>query len=246
MPVIVPPAVVARLSLSVQPLVFETGVEDYPYTTNGTVFLVGYEGKPYVVTTRHGLNADNPPAICVFPSDTSHHLIPLQNVFSVPREAQPEDFMDLAVIEIETSASTNSEVNQAILIDLALACEPEWQRNVSDMEFFVTGYPCERSSISEITQELRTDRVTLFGKYVGESPLPYLHLLKIDDRQNLSSFGGLSGGPVFAWKTSSDQRPKPVLCGMGIRGTASSGLIHFLDISVILDALKVKRTLHEF
>lgn len=241
----VPPEVIARLSLSVQPLVFETGVVDYPYSTNGTVFLVGYEGKPYVVTTRHGLYPDNPPPICVFPSDKSLRLIPLNNVFFVPHANEPDDFMDLAIIEVDPRARTDPELNQATLINLALAFDPDWESGASNMEFFVIGYPCEKSSIDTDSQELRTDRVTLFGRYRGESSSPYLHLLQIENSQNLASFSGFSGSPVFMWNPSGRGRPTPLFCGMAIRGTVASGLIHFLAAAVLLDALTVKRKQHE-
>lgn len=241
----VPPEVIAQLSLSVQPLVFETGVVDYPYSTNGTVFLVIYEGKPYVVTTRHGLYTDILFPICVFPSDTSLRLIPLHNVFFVPHADEPEDFMDLSIIEVDPRARADPELNQATFINLALAFDPDWESGASNMEFFVIGFPSERSSIDTDSQELRTDRVTLFGKYRGESSLPYLHLLQIEDSQKLKSFGGFSGSPVFMWSPSGRGRPTPILCGMAIRGTVASGLIHFLAVSVLLDALTVKRKQHE-
>ena len=241
----VPPEVIAGISLSVQPLVFETGAVDYPYSTKGTVFLVGYEGKPYVVTTRHGLYPDSPPPICVFPSDTSLRLIPLNNVFFVPHADEQDDFMDLAIIEVDPAARADPELNQATLINLALAVEPDWESGASNMEFFVIGYPCERSSIDNDSQELRTDRVTLFGRYMGKSSLPHLHLFQVKNSQNLASFDGFSGSPVFMWSPSGLGRPKPILCGMAIRGTAASGLIHFLAVSVLLDALTIKRKQHE-
>lgn len=30
--------------------IFETGIDEFPYSTKGTVFLVGFEGKVYVKT----------------------------------------------------------------------------------------------------------------------------------------------------------------------------------------------------
>lgn len=233
-----------RLSLSVQPLVFETGSADYPYSTKGTVFLVGYEGKPYVLTARHALNPECPIPICVFPSDTSHRLIPLDDVFFVPRTEVDEDFVDLAAISIDIKNVTHPEVAQATLIDLALACG-EWQESTEDVQFFIIGYPEERSFINDETQEIRTDRVVLFGRYGGPSPLQHLHLFHVSDSLSLSTFSGFSGGPVFAWMENPDQRPVPVLCGMALRGTPASGLIHFLDRQMLLDALAVKRCLEQ-
>jgi|CXWL01.1.fsa_nt_gi hypothetical protein len=234
-----------RLALSVQPLIFETGIKEAPYsTTRGTVFLVGYEGRPYVITARHALQPDNLVPICVFPSDTSHQLIPLADLFYVPQSLEADDFMDLALIAIDTRRITHQEVAGAKLIDLALSCG-EWKRYASETQFFVVGYPEERSIYNYETQEFRADRITLLGRYTGLSSLPYLHLLSIPDTLSLKTFSGLSGAPVFAWVELPMQRPTLVFCGMVLRGTPESGLIHFLDRDVLLDAFKVKRRLEQ-
>ncbi len=218
----VPQQAIDRLALSVQPLVFETGVVDFPYSMKGTVFLVGYEGKPYVLTARHALYPENPVPICVFPSDTSHRLIPLKDVFFVSRSDEDEDFVDLAAIAIDTMRVTHPEVAQATLINLALACG-DWMSYAGEAQFFVLGYPEERSIVNYETLELRTDRMVLFGRYGEPSSLSHLHLLGVSDSLGLKTFSGFSGGPVFAWIERPEQRPAPVLCGMALRGHQTRG-----------------------
>ncbi len=237
----IPQHAIDRLAPSIQPLIFETGVEDAPYpSTHGTVFLAGYEGKSYVITARHALQPDNLVPICIFPSDISHQLIPLKDVFYVPRSLEDDDFVDLAVIAIDTNRITHPEVARARLIDLALSCG-EWKRYASEAQFFVLGYPEERSIFNYETQEFRADRMILFGRYRGLSGPPYLHLLSVLDNLSLKTFSGLSGAPIFAWVELPMQRPRPILCGMVLRGNPESGLIHFLDRDMLLDALRVKR-----
>ena len=236
----VPQHAIDRLALSVQPLVFETENADYTYCTRGTVFLVGYKGKPYVLTARHALMPEHLSPICVFPSDTSHRIMPLKDVFFVSSADVKEAFVDVVVIEIDTARVTHPEVAQATLINLDLACS-DWISYANEARFFLLGYPEERSSVNYETRELRTERVALFGRYGGLSPLPYLHQFLVSDSLALPTFSGFSGGPVFAWIERPEQRPGPVLCGMALRGTPVSGLIHFLDREVLLDALDVKR-----
>lgn len=240
----VPQQVIDRLAPSVQPLVFETGNEAFLYSTKGTVFLVGYEGKPYVLTARHALYPERLAPICVFPSDTSHCLIPLKDVFFVSRSDEDEDFVDLAAIAIDTMRVTHPEVAQATLINLALACG-DWMSYAGEAQFFVIGYPEERSIVNYENRELRTDRMVLFGRYGGRSSLSHLHLLRVSDSLGLKTFSGFSGGPVFTWIERPERRPALVLCGMTLRGTPDSGLIHFLDREVLLDALAVKRRLEQ-
>lgn len=235
---IVPLEAITRLARSVQPLVFETGIDDAPYSVSGTAFIVGYEGRPYVVTARHALNPENIGPVCIFPSDTSRHLIPLKDVFFVPRDVVSDDFVDLAVIAIDTSRITQAEVAKATLIDLARA-SGDWEEQAQDAGFVIFGYPADNSFVDYEEKMLRTDRVTLHARYVGRSSIPYLHEIEVSEPHALTTFSGFSGGPVFAWARRPGIVPAPILCGMALRGSSLSGRVHFLDRSVLLDALKV-------
>ena len=236
----VPPEALAQLSRSVQPLVFETGIDEFPYMTLGTVFLVGFEGRAFVLTTRYSLNPENLGPICVFPSDSSRRVLPLKDVFFVSRNIVSEDFVDLAVIEIDMAKITNAELGQASLIDLALA-SGDWLSRSEVAEFIVLGYPEEHSFVDYDCETLSNGRVMLRAIYIRQSVLPYLHEIEVLNTDLLSTFNGFSGSPVFAWVQHDASRPEIILCGMVIRGTATSSRIHFLDRSVLLDALKVKR-----
>ena len=229
--------ITAAYAQSVQPLVFETGLDEFPYSTAGTVFLVGHEGKAFVLTTRHGLRPDSLLPICVFPSDTSHRLIPLDDVFFVPLSDEPEDFMDLAVIAINTSRIEDSEVAGAHLLALAENLVG-WPDDAA--ELFVLGFPEDHAFIAPDTQLLHTQRIVLNARYVGPSSIPYLHEARVTDTHNLTTFSGFSGGPVFAVIRPQDEAASIGLCGMAIRGTSSSNIIHFLDRSVLIDALRVR------
>lgn len=236
----IPPEVLAKLANSVQPLVFETGVTEMPYSVSGTTFIVGYEGNPYVITTRHGLNPEHLGPICIFPSDTSHQFLPLKDVFFVPRDNFSEDFVDLALIAVDTARITHIDVAQATLIDLSLACG-NWEGQESD--FVILGFPEEGAFFNFDDQTLHANRVAFHARYVGRSCIPYHHEIEVNEPHTLTSFSGFSGSPVFTWSKSRNSAPTAVLCGMVIRGSSSSGKMHFLDSSILLDALKVKRTL---
>ena len=234
-----PPEIIDKLSASVQPLVFETNLSEFPYSIHGTVFIVGYKGRAFVLTTRHSLCPENSPAICVFPSDSSQRIIPLKDVFFVSENHASDDFVDLAVIEIDMDEITDKEIGSAILINLELA-SGDWLSNSETAEMFIIGYPEEYSFVDYESEAIANGRLALYGRYAGLSVSDYCHMLKLSDTHNLSTFSGFSGGPVFAWIEHPGNRGEIVLCGMALRGTPSSKLIHFLDRSVLLDALDVK------
>lgn len=234
-----PPNALSRLAASVQPLVFETGLSNFPYSTLGTTFLVGYEGRAFVLTARHSLYPEKLSPVCIFPSDFSQRLLPLKDVFFVSKDNVGEDFMDLAVIEIDMANIADAELGQASLIDLRLA-SGDWLSLPGSSDFAVIGYPEEHSLVDYDQEVIATERVALQGRYLGPSSLPYLHELEILDTLSLTTFNGFSGAPVFAWTERSGLPAQISLCGMVLRGTPDSRRIHFLDRSVLLDALEVK------
>ena len=237
-----PTEALSRLAASVQPLVFETGLSIAPYSTIGTVFLVGYEDRAFVLAARHSLTPENIFPICVFPSDASRRIIALKNVFFVPTERVDDDFADLAVIEIDMTKISDTEVGAARLVDLSRACG-DWLSRTASAELVVIGYPEEHSFVDYENEILTNRRYILHGRYVGPSRSRHLHELEVTDSQSLSTFSGLSGGPVFACFEQPDNHPEVVLCGMALRGTPTSRRIHFLDRSVLIDALKAKLAL---
>ncbi|WP_457443769.1 hypothetical protein [Roseateles sp. P5_E4] len=237
------PEISNDLLSAVQPLVFETGYEVFPYMIGGTAFLAGYEGRWYVCTTRHGLHPESPPAICVFPHDHSRKFFKLGRVFFVPREHEPEDFVDLAVIDINMSCLDDPELAVAKPLDLEAMFDPDWEHvALQGSTLIMAGYPKERSEIGLEDQLLRTDRTLLSGTYQGASGLEHLHLMQIDDAQELASFDGFSGSPVLAVKGCAGGETSVVLCGMAIRGTRGSRLVHFLPIEILIEAMRIKRS----
>ena len=107
------PEAINRLAASVQPLVFETGNPDVPYSTAGTTFLVGYQRRAFVLTARHSLHPDSLCPVCIFPSDFSQRLLPLKDVFFVSKNYASEDFMDLAIMEIDLTKVADAELAES-------------------------------------------------------------------------------------------------------------------------------------
>jgi hypothetical protein len=227
-----------RLATSVQPLVFETGVAEVPYSIAGTGFLVGYKGRVFFLTTRHSLRPESVGPLCIFPTDFSQKILPLGNVFFVPQHLCEEDFVDLAVVDVNLTAVNDAEQLQARLIDMDRAVS-DWCSSSDTSVFSAIGYPDERSFIDYHKEAIYTERVFLSGRYVGLSSIPYLHELEVSNPLSLTTFSGFSGSPVFCY-SERDNAPTVVsLCGMVLRGTPVSGRIHFLDSSVLLDALEL-------
>ncbi|MDO6386806.1 trypsin-like peptidase domain-containing protein [Uliginosibacterium sp. 31-12] len=234
-----PQEVVDRLSQAVQPLVFETGVEEAPYSISGTTFLVGHERSSYVLTARHALKPEDIRPVCIFPSDTSQRVIPLSDVFFVSQDDCTEDYADIAVMSIDMKRQQESEIGDAVLIDLGKALG-DWKAEALDAEFVVMGYPNDLSFVDYDEELLHSERVTLRARYIGSS-LPHLHVLEIVQPHSLKTFGGFSGSPVFMCVCHRGKTLIPTLCGMVLRGTASAGRMHFVESSTLVATLNAFR-----
>ena len=77
----------------------------------------------------------------------------------------------------------------------------------------------------------------LTGTFVEPSIESSCYELDLRNPRQLDDFNGMSGSPVFC-HVSAMRPSQPVLAGMLLRGTASSGRAHFLEFERILAALQ--------
>lgn len=120
---------------AVQPVLRETQAPDYPYSIGGTVFLAVYKGRAFAITARHVLFPLTP--ICLFANDWSQRILPLENVFSVPRENEDNDWADFAIIEMDMrKLMRDHEFSLLQLIDLGKV-SGDWLGNLGGSDFFV-------------------------------------------------------------------------------------------------------------
>lgn len=225
-----------RVSVSVQPLVFETGVDEAPYSARGTVFFVGYKKRAYAIAARHSVWPDNLGPLCLFPKDGSRRILPLKYAKYIPITVLAEDFADLVLLEFDMERISPSKHGVANVINLDLPL-PDWHDHRNTAEFVVLGYPEEHSRIDYDAKNITSLRMALRGEYSSPSPTRNVHTIRLLETKGLSSFSGFSGGPVLSWVRRIGHRPQFTLCGMAIRGTPLSGLMHFIDLSVIKTAL---------
>lgn len=224
---------------SIQPVIFETDLYDYPYTTSGTIFFVGYYGRVFAITARHVLFPLNP--ICLCPSNLSHKLLPLAGVFFIPENEDSYEFEDFAIIEINVrKALMDNELRSTQFINLEHVTE-NWIPYAQELEFFICGYPSQYSKVDFKCKNITTPRFMLKAHYIG--PLQNsecVHTLRIFDTGGVDDFDGFSGSPIFAIIPNEPEPIKVFFCGMVIRGTSSSGLIHFIEKDILLTGICLK------
>lgn len=207
---------------AIQPLICETGHSDFPYAVpGGTIFLATYQGRLFAITARHVLHPLNP--ICLFSSDFTDKLLPLEDVFFVPFEKCEEEYQDIAIAEFDPrKLIRDTDFKCTKFIDLEKTVNKDWLACAGRSRFAIFGYPSDHSQLDYENKNTTTRRFSLFASYHGMFfNHPGVHSLKIHNAATVSSFNGFSGSPVFGWLPE-DTRPNTItFCGMVLRGTQS-------------------------
>ena len=231
---------ITDLASTVQPLVFRTEWNEAPYWIQGTVFLVGFNNRAFVVTARHCVTKEQESVmpLCVFPNDKSSQCMPLSDGVFVPAEKYKDEIGDLAIIEIDKS-KLDAETVEANIIDLNKS-NGEWLSAASNSRFIVVGYPDHYSEINNERKAIRHQRIILEGKYAGQSTHTLLHALELIGESGFSSLSGFSGSPVFALIENEPNHFTVVFCGVASLGTTEEQPQHrlnFVDREFLMLAL---------
>ena len=200
--------------------------------------MVGFRGRSFVVTCRHAMNTGPLVPLCFFVDDHSQDLVPLKAVTQVPPSIAPDDWADIALIEVDMQAAVGSKAGRAVLIDIERA-SIGWQDFRDTSKFVLLGYPNEKSFIEYDDQLIHSQLVTLRGAYAGPTESTSVHVMRLDDTDDLTSLSGFSGGMVLSWVERPGILPQFAFCGLAIQGTVASRSARFIEAELILHALSV-------
>jgi hypothetical protein len=224
-----------------RPVVFETGVEDAPHAVFGSSFLVGYRRRVFVITARHVLQPEaQTHALCV--RSPTGRLLTLTDVFFAPASSVPDDWADLAAVEVDLTRVCGDMGETRIF---PITDQPDdWMAMRHVSPFILVGFPNEHTYVDFETGEIVEGLVEMQGNYVRPAESPFLHEIAIQNPPPLESYSGFSGCPVFTLKYSIGAAAIPVLCGVAVQGSVASGIVRFIEMSVLVDLLteKLKKT----
>jgi hypothetical protein len=221
----------------VLPVVFETGVETAPHSVFGSCFLIGYQGRVFVITARHILRPDGELSpMCV--RSPSGRLLPLKDVYFAPTAEVPDDFADLAIVEVDMK-QLEGDMGETRIFPIR-SDDEDWQPWRFVSRFSVLGFPNDHTFVDYETGEIVEGLVELVGGYDKPAQSTHLHELAVESPPPLESYSGFSGAPVFMLKRSLGALAVPILCGVAIQGTAASRTVRFIERSVLVSMLEAK------
>lgn len=220
----------------VRPVIFATGVAEAPCSTLGTAFLVKYRDSLYLLTAQHVLRDFPIDGLLIFGSDDSKQPLPLAKYFLVPKHAD-DDMSDLAIIRVDNDCVSADQNHLLHPLDIA-SHDEDWFEDRHSAKFFFFGYPAVHNAVEYDPERITTGQSFLLATYVRTSTASLCHELLLDSPNNVEDLNGMSGSPVLSIPAQIEVPYHPRFCGMVLRGNASSGRVHFLDSSRIMDGLE--------
>jgi hypothetical protein len=219
----------------VRPVIFETGCSDFPLSTAGTAFLLSSGSDTFVITAKHVVGAYPPDRLRVYQSDQSETPLPVKDFYRVNAGEPGGEIEDLLVLEIETAPREEQDAEVSIRIE---PMADAWHEFKDTAKYFLIGYPEPKSFVDFEGSVIHSGQVLIAGRYISPSvSSPYCHDLRVDNPLSISNFSGFSGAPVFSLHDRVAMPSVLVFCGLALQGTATSGLIRFLDCTVIQAAM---------
>jgi hypothetical protein len=227
-----------RIIQCVRPMAFNTGVSAAPFSVAGTGFLVGYRRGVYLVSARHVVGKLEYSRVLIYPTEGAISPLRLTEGWTFQEEEEETDTSDIFVARVDAKNLGGPTKRRSRLLNIEPRQMSNWLPHRHTSMFFLGGYPKTDTYADYNSLQLKYRPYLLYGNYVGLGSIDGCHKLRLKNPHHISSFDGLSGSPVFSIPHAIGIAAQPTFCGMLIRGTASSGIVHFLEAALLLVALE--------
>ena len=216
---------------------FDTGIAEWQWATDGgTLFVVGFRGKPYAITCRHVFKSFDWGQLIVTTEQFGGVEASIRYIAypSNPTGAAVEtDLMDVAVIQFDDGVDLGSFKTAYLIDDNTVASS-----GVGDV-LHVHGALKTPSEITESTIAPRFGLLELVDSTPSSNDVTLRRGFGLFDGPKFQDVLGLSGSPVFNVTRSA-------LCGMVVRGAMADDActlwyIDIFDIFRLLDSVPDKR-----
>jgi hypothetical protein len=231
----------------VRPVVWRTGNAEYPYWGKGSLFIVEYKDRWFLITAKHVLRDGNPDDLCIFPRDDIRDTLPLKTLFKpTSREIDDTDHRDIHILEIDR----NKIIGQDAENIHALNFGNSYRSPASVAEgarLLAIGIP--KFEVDYETKTIKFVRFQCLGSFKGSTDYLGCYEMGVDSNQvaddksvsqgkmKLETLDGFSGCPVYANVSDKSGTFSPRIVGMALRGTIESGKLFFLGSNLIKELL---------
>ena len=164
----------------------------------------------------------------------------MKDLFFVPCSENENDIAETVLIEVDVSRinGANSPGADALVIALRRPDYAGIRGPERGTEVVTLGFPNETCEVDYEEETIFSGGRIVTGAYHEYSKALQHHLINTDATE-LTSFSGISGGPVFVTGRM-DNRDYISFAGMAVRASADHGLIRYIDRKAVFAALDAK------
>jgi len=219
-----------------RPLLFETGIDEYPYCVNGTAFILRFRGRHFIVSAAHLLRGFEVDQVR-FQYHPSASDFVVWNAVHRLRGLDQDDTnqYDLVVFAVDEAILDCAMFNGYEPYDLQAFDALTIYSTSSNYAF--RGFPTHLRTPDYELRHIETQSVVGDGRYEGPTSRKSLHRLRVSLPSDIGDFDGLSGSPLFQINHDGSRYSNVAFAGMAVLGTATAGTLEFLEHRRIIEVL---------
>lgn len=194
--------------------------------------MAQFRSRYYAITAKHCLRDRTYDSVRI-------RLIPCElNFLTVKQlvvtESEGEDFLDLALFEIESDSLPDEALREKHFLDLNHHSGHSLDKSI----LAVIGYPTELNTIEDYaSRTINTGGFSADGRYSGPAEDKHCSKMRFNDLAQIKDLNGLSGSPVLAFDEIRENAYRHYFAGVLIRATRESGTGRFINAAVVIALL---------
>jgi len=217
-------------------IIFQNDNPDYPVSISGSGFIVRYRSRLFVVTALHVTKGFEHHQVRVQYHPNMSTVIPLLRPYTIagndPDDTDQYDIIVLAVDEAKLDPALFGEYRPYDLLEMdALTIFNPTS------SFASRGFPTCLRRLSYDERSVDFESLIVDAAYEGRAGPKETHLLRVHRADEIESFDGMSGAPVFQVRQDEEKYSHATFAGMLLRGGATSGIVRFLEHGKIISVL---------
>lgn len=224
---------------STQPILCETGCEDWPYSYAGSCYPIRWRNDLYIVSAFHcyGNRAISPECTCYpIPIDERQFFGFCRKLIAKNKLAKDLEHADQILLQVSSDIHSEAQLNSVEALDLS---DDQSIISLSDQgikDVWLKGYPMDNPfHIIDETKIIKQAYVTNGIEYAKKSSYDHCHYLKVKTpTPNSYSPNGMSGSPVYAL----DLHDRIRLAGTLIGYNRYTNEFLVIDSSIIRETIK--------
>lgn len=228
-----------------RPVVFDLKNEYARYSMRGTSFGFSNGNEFYIITLKHIIGSVEADDILISyslkSSEQFREFLPINEIREFKNSSNDDDTdkYELVALRVEKSMIKPHLFDRKTFIHANLSHSSPYETYETYDMLLIIGYPDERNEVEYSIENFKNQRFLVTAAWKGKAIIEGCQRVEINTDNELESYSGLSGSPIFGVEKVCVDMSFVKLLGIMVRATKSSGIGYFIEvegIKVLLDA----------